>query len=121
MGYKPDGSTTLSPYLVVDDAKASLSFIRAVFGVEPGLVHRDGERIKHAEVRIEDSIVMIGEMPGGPNAHVHVYVPDAEAVVEKAVAAGGTVIQPVAAQEEGARRGGVQDPSGTVWWFSTTL
>ena len=121
MGFKPAGSPSVSPYLVVADAQASLDFIRAVFDVEPILVHRDGERIKHAEVRIDDSIVMIGEMPGGPSAHVHVYVPDARSTFERAIAAGANVVQPVADQEDNARRGGVQDPTGTVWWFSTPL
>ncbi len=120
MAYKPEGSPSVSPYLVVDDAQAALDFIEAVFGVEASLVIRDDGRIQHAEARIEDSVVMLGEMPGGPSAHVHVYVPDADAACARAVEAGGAVVQPVESREEGTRRGGVRDPSGTTWWFSTT-
>lgn len=119
MRYKPEGSPSVSPYLVVDDAEAALDFIRSVFEVEPSLIVRDGERIQHAEARIDDSVVMFGQMPGGPDAHVHVYVPDAEASFARAVDAGGEVVQPVESKEDGARRGGVRDPAGTVWWFST--
>lgn len=122
MGYKPEGSPSVSPYLVVDDAQAALDFIEAVFGVEPPRVfRRDDGSIMHAEARIDDSVVMIGQMPGGPDAHVHVYVPDADAVFARAVEAGGDVVQPVDTREEGTRRGGVRDPTGTVWWFSTTI
>jgi uncharacterized glyoxalase superfamily protein PhnB len=120
MAYKPEGSPSVSPYLVVDDAQAALDFIRVVFGVEPSLVVRDGDRIHHAEARIEDSVVMLGQMPGGPDANVHVYVPDAEAAFTRAIEAGGEAVQPVERKEEGTRRGGVRDPTGTVWWFSTT-
>lgn len=119
--YKPDGSPSVSPYLVVDDAKTALDFIEAVFGVKPSTLVRDGERIKHAEVRIEDSVVMLGEAPGGPDAHVHVYVPDVDAAFARAVKAGGDVVQPVDEMEQGTRRGGVRDRTGTVWWLSTTV
>jgi uncharacterized glyoxalase superfamily protein PhnB len=121
MGYKPAGSPTVSPYLVVEDAQAALDFIEAVFGVEPPQVfRRDDGSIMHAEARIEDSVVMIGQMPGGPDAHVHVYVHDADAVFQRAIDAGGTVVQPVELKPEGDRRGGVRDSNGTTWWLSTT-
>lgn len=62
MGYKPEGAPTVSPYLVVEDAQAALDFIGAVFGVAPPRVfRRDDGSIMHAEARIEDSVVMIGQ------------------------------------------------------------
>jgi uncharacterized glyoxalase superfamily protein PhnB len=119
--YKPAGYTSLSPYLIVDDAGATLDFIRAVFGVEPIAVHR-GEKgeINHAEVRIDDTILMFGQSPGsGAVAHVHVYVPDVRQSFEKAKNAGGKVVQDPVQKADPDLRGGILDPSGTTWWLST--
>ena len=120
--YKPAGHNSLSPYLIVDDAAAALAFIRAVFQAEPTFIDRDetGDMV-HAEVRIDDTVLMIGQMPGGPEAHLHVYVPDADEAFEKARAAGGVVVQEVMEKGDGDRRGGIADPTGTVWWLSTQI
>lgn len=120
--YKPAGHTSVSPYLLVDNCEAALAFIRRVFGVDPLFIHRDdGGAIAHAEVRIDDTVVMMGQMPAGPDAHVHVYVADVDEVFARAVDSGGTVVQPPMEKGDGDRRGGVADPTGTTWWLSTTL
>lgn len=120
--YKPDGYTSVSPYLILDDCEAALAFIKSVFGSDPLFIFRgDGDAIAHAEVRIDDTVVMMGQMSGGPGAHVHVYVPDVDAVFAKAVAAGGQVVQPLMEKGDGDRRGGVADPTGTTWWLSTQM
>lgn len=120
--YKPAGHNSLSPYLIVDDARAALAFIRAVFGAEPIFVHRgDTGDIVHAEVKIDDTVLMIGQMPGGPDAHLHVYVPDVDGAFAKARAAGGAVVQEPTEKGDGDRRGGISDPTGTIWWLSTQI
>ena len=120
--YKPAGYTSAAPYLVVADAEALLGFLRAVFGAEPlFLYRRDDGSIAHAEVRIDDTVVMCGQAEGVPPAHVHVYLADVDAAFARALAAGGSEVQPVAEKGDGDRRGGVADPSGTVWWLSTQI
>lgn len=120
MGYKPDGHTSVSPYVIVDDAQGALDFIEAVFDVEPLLIHRqDDGTIMHAEARIDDSVVMVGQMTDAPDAHVHVYVPDVDATFARAIEAGGSAIQKVETKPDGDRRGGVRDPQGTTWWLAT--
>jgi PhnB protein len=120
--YKPNGYNSVSPYLIVEDASAALAFIKAVFGSEPVFVHRDGDGdIVHAEVRIDDTIVMLGQSPGGPDINVHVYVSDVDAAFRKAVSSGGTVVQEPMEKGDGDRRGGVTDPTGTTWWLSTQI
>lgn len=120
--YKPAGYTSAAPYLVVADAEALLGFLRAVFGAEPLFLHRrDDGSIAHAEVRIDDTVVMCGQAEGVPPAHVHVYLADVDAAFARALAAGGSEVQPVAEKGDGDRRGGVADPSGTVWWLSTQI
>ena len=122
MAFKPDGYTSVAPYLVVADAEATLGFLKEVFGSEPlRAFRRDDGTIMHAEVRIDDTVVMLGQMEGGPAAHVHVYVADADATLARAVAAGGTVAQEVQDKGDGDRRGGVRDANGTTWWFSTQI
>jgi PhnB protein len=120
--YKPSGYTSVSPYLIVEDAQAALAFINHVFGVNPLFVHRgENGAILHAEVRIDDTVVMLGQMPGGPGAHVHVYVPDVESAFQRAKEAGGTVVQPPMEKGDGDRRGGVADQAGTTLWISTQM
>jgi PhnB protein len=122
MAYKPDGHSTVSPYLIIADAEAALAFIKAVFGVEPTMMHRTAKgNVGHCEIRIEDSILMLGEMPGAAGVNLHVYVADVDAAFARALAAGGTEVQAVAEKGDGDRRGGVRDPSGTTWWLATHL
>jgi PhnB protein len=88
--------------------------------------------VRHAEVRIGDSPIMLAEPfefggvtakhpgPGGSTSmHVYLYVPDADAVVAQALAAGAREVMPVTDQVYGERSGGVVDPFGHVWWVST--
>lgn len=122
MDFKPENYNSVSPYLVVDDADVALVFLEQVFGSKPlRLFRRDDGTVMHAEVRIDDSVVMLGQMAGGPDANVHVYVADVDAVFDRAVKAGGDVVQPVEEKGDGDRRGGVRDPAGTTWWLSTQL
>lgn len=120
--YKPAGHNSLSPYLIVEDAQATLDFIKAVFSAEPEMIHRmpDGH-IGHAEIRIDDTIVMVGQMKGGATgAHVHVYVPDVDASFARARDAGGKVVQEPVQMDDADKRGGIMDPSGITWWLATT-
>lgn len=117
--YKPTGYTDISPYLIVDDAQATLNFIRDAFSGKQLRVHlRDNGEIMHAEARIGDSVVMIGQMAGGADAHIHLYVFDVEAVFDRAISAGGELVQKLEVKDDGDRRGGVRDKNGTTWWIS---
>ncbi|MGJ8533015.1 MAG: VOC family protein [Alphaproteobacteria bacterium] len=117
--YKPTGYTDISPYLIVDDAQATLNFIRDAFSGEQLRVHlRDNGEIMHAEARIGDSVVMIGQMAGGADAHIHLYVSDVEAVFDRAISAGGELVQRLEVKDDGDRRGAVRDTNGTTWWVS---
>lgn len=117
--YKPEGYGDVAPYLIVADARAALEFVAGVFAAETLHTHEseDGS-IVHAETRIGDSIVMMGQMPGGPEAHIHVYCEDPDGAFSRAVAAGATVVQDVQVKGDGDRRGGVKDGNGTTWWIA---
>lgn len=120
MPWKPDGYSSVSPYLHVRDAERTLAFAQAVFGAERlRVIPREGGGIMHAEARIDDSVVMMGEVADAPHSNVHVYVPDAIAAFQRARDAGGTVVAEPGRSGDGDLRGGIADKNGTVWWIST--
>ena len=79
----------------------------------------------HAEMRIDDSVIMLADAHGewaAVPAWLHVYVPDVDATYQKALAAGGSSMQPPSQRDgDPDRRGGVADPSGNQWWISTQI
>ena len=121
---------TLTPYLAVVDARASIAFYVAAFGaVRRGdpYVMPDG-RIGHVEVGIGDTVLMLAdEFPemgllaavtrGGPSASLRLETPDPDGVVAAAVAAGAVLERPVTEAPYG-RGGVVVDPDGTRWMVS---
>ena len=124
MNWKPDHYPSLSPYLICKDAEALIRFVEAAFG---GIVQRRFDKpdgtLMHAEIRIDDSILMLG---GGATStpttapHIHLYVPDAQAVFDRAITAGAEMVQPLLRKsEDDDLRGGVRDESGTIWWIAT--
>lgn len=120
MTYKPDGYTSASPYLLVRSARATIDFAKAVFGADElrTFPHPDGG-VMHAEIRIDDTVIMMGEAGQGETAHIHVYVPDAQRTFAAALATGASVVQEVSDKGDGDLRGGVSDPNGIVWWIAT--
>lgn len=123
--YKPDGYTSVSPYLIVNGAEATITFLQKVFGAEPlrRFPTEDGS-LMHAEVRLDDTVVMMADSaPEWPplNAHVHVYVADVDDAYRRALEAGASSVQEPVQKEDEDKRGGVQDPGGTTWWVSTRV
>jgi PhnB protein len=123
---KPAGYSTVSPYLVVTGAQGVIDFLKQTFGAqELRRYEKPDGSILHAEVRIDDSVVMIGEaVPEFPSTstHLHVYVDNVDSVYQQALEAGGTPYQePVQQEGDPDRRGGVKDPAGNTWWIATQV
>lgn len=121
----PAGFHTVTPYLVVADVRRLLEFLQAAFGAETlDCVAGPEDRIMHAQVRIGDSMVMIGganeQFPPLVSA-LYLYVPDTDALYERAMRAGAESLMEPADQFYGDRNAGVQDPSGNMWWIATHL
>jgi PhnB protein len=123
--YKPDSYPTVSPYLVVNGAERTIQFLVDVFGAAELRRFTDAQgQVIHAEVRLDDSVIMIGnQAEGWPDrpAHVHVYVPDVEATYQKALDWGATSVQVPSQKDDEDKRGGVTDPGGTTWWIATKV
>lgn len=112
---------TVTPYLVVADAEPVLAFLKGAFGAETTLhLTRTNGTLMHAEVRIGDSIVMLGEAMEGfdpVRSHIFLRVDDADAAYERALAAGGkSFMPPTDMPHAGERYSGVLDPAGNTWW-----
>ena len=123
--FKPKGYTSVSPYLVVAGADATIEFLVRVFGaVELRRFPDPGEIVRHAEVRIDDTVLMLADgnegWPPVP-AHVHVYVADVDATYKRALKAGAESVQEPVKKEDEDKRGGVKDPGGTTWWIATRV
>lgn len=124
--YKPQDYPTVSPYLIVAGADRTIDFLVEVFGAAE-LRRFDDEdgKLMHAEVRIGDSVVMLGDSTEGwppVPAHVHVYVPDVDATFQRALEAGATAVQEPSRREgDDDKRGDVKDAGGTTWWIATKV
>ncbi len=124
--FKPDGYSTVSPYLIAPGAQRVIDFLKRTFGARERRRYDmpDGS-IMHAEVQIGDTVIMLGDAgsnwPAVP-AHLHVYVEDVDSVYERALKAGGVSVQaPQRKGEDPDRRGGVKDPAGNTWWIATQM
>jgi PhnB protein len=127
----PDGYNTITPYLSIKGAAEAIEFYRKAFGATEvmRMAQPDG-RVGHAELKIGDSKFMLAdEFPdmdlrgphslGGTPVHLHMYVEDVDAVVDRALAAGAKLARPVQDQFYGDRSGSVTDPYGHVWHVAT--
>jgi len=127
----PKGYHIVTPTIIVRGAANAIEFYKKAFGAkELSRMEGPGGKIMHAEIKIGDSIVMLGdEMPemgatspetvGGTSASLMIYTKDVDALFNQAVAAGGKVTMPVADQFWGDRYGRVKDPFGHDWQLAT--
>jgi PhnB protein len=122
----PPGFHMVTPYLVAEDGPALLEFTKQAFGAEETFRTVAPAGGLHGEVRIGDSMLMVGggipgrEFRSTPHTHaLHIYVENADAVCKKALAAGATLIDEPRDQEYGERSGSVKDPAGNIWYIAT--
>ncbi|MEO5695899.1 MAG: VOC family protein [Burkholderiaceae bacterium] len=127
----PEGMHSLTPHLICAGAADAIEFYRNAFGaVELGRLPGADGKLMHAALRIGDSTLMlVDENPAwkalGPKAlkgspvTIHLYVPDVDAAVAQAVAAGAKVTMPVADMFWGDRYGKLEDPFGHEWSVAT--
>jgi PhnB protein len=127
----PDGYHTVTPYLILHDARAGLEYYQKAFGAKETLkMEGPGGKIMHAEISIGDSVIMMAdEFPemgvrspksmGGTPVSILLYVEDVDQRFNKAVAAGGTIKKPLQNQFYGDRSGTYEDPFGHVWTIAT--
>lgn len=113
------------PYLVVGEPLVYADFLKQAFGADEALRTTGSAGGWHIELNIGDSKLMMGG-PKRPDrsfavcpAALHLYVPDADAVYRRAVAAGATSLYAPMDQPYGDREAGVRDAAGNVWYIAT--
>jgi PhnB protein len=128
--FKPAGYHSLTPSVVVDDAKKAMDFYSSAFGAKETFRMPMGDKIAHAEMDIDGSRFMLSdEFPewgalspksrGGATGGMLIYVKDADASIDRAVKAGATVVQAAEDQFWGDRMGTEVDPFGHKWMLGT--
>ncbi len=127
----PEGYHTLTPFMTIKNCSQAIEFYKQAFGaVERGVMKDPSGKVMHAELKIGDSILMMGdEFPefgalspqsvGGTSMGLHIYVPDVDAAFDRAVKAGAQVEAPVMDQFWGDRYGKLKDPFGHKWSIAT--
>ena len=124
--FKPDRYSTVSPYLVVDGADATIDFLKRVFGaIELRRFPAAAGKLMHAEVRIDDTLIMLAD-PAPPDwppvpSYVHIYVEDVDATYRRALDAGALSVQEPVKKQDEDKRGGIRDAGGTTWWIATKV
>jgi len=123
--FMPPGFTTVTPYIIVQDADKYLDFLVKAFGAkEIGISRRQDGTISNAQMCIGNAMLMVTQsdnflkvMP----AAYYLYVENADEAMEKAIKCGATQIMAVANMPYQDRQGGVKDPQGNIWWISQRL
>lgn len=127
----PKGYHTVTPGLALRDTAGAIEFYKKAFGAkEIGRMPGPDGKIMHAELKIGDSTIMVGEeMPqmvhqspqtlGGTAVNLYVYVKDVDKAFDQAVNAGASVIMPVSDMFWGDRHGALKDPYGHSWGLAT--
>jgi PhnB protein len=125
----PEGYHSVTPYLLVDGVEQAIEFYKKAFGaVEHFRLAGPDGKVCHAEIRIGDSNLMVGQQcpemgmhgpKGSTPVSLVVYVADADALAKQAVGAGATTVTPVADMMWGDRMGKFNDPFGHQWSLAT--
>jgi PhnB protein len=119
----PRDFRTVTPNIIVDDAENAIAFLKSALGaIEQYRLTTSNGKVAHCELKLGDSIVNLGEsMDGWPARGLvaQIYVENSDALFERAVAAGATVIMPMTDMFFGSREGRIADPFGSVWTIAT--
>jgi uncharacterized glyoxalase superfamily protein PhnB len=128
----PPGYHSLTVHLAIKTSAAAYAdFLKNAFGaIEITRSPGPGGKLMHVQMKIGDSMIMFADdcsaefgLPplaeGRLPFHLHLYVPDADAIWNQAVAAGCTVTMPIGDQFWGDRYGHLLDPFGINWAIGT--
>jgi uncharacterized glyoxalase superfamily protein PhnB len=129
----PEDFHTITPQLAVKGVARAIEWYSKALGAHELLrnVAPDGTSIMHAELLLGDSrFFVVDEFPesmqspatlGGTSITLHLYVRDVDALFNRAVEAGATVLMPVADQFWGDRYGILRDPFGHRWSVASRI
>jgi PhnB protein len=119
----PQGYHTATPYLAVQGVPKLITFLKHAFNAEEKerMTTSDG-RVSHAEMKIGDSIIMMGEPTGESKSMpgmIYLYLEDTDAAYKRALQAGASSLREPTDMFYGDRNAAVTDPAGNQWWIAT--
>jgi PhnB protein len=126
----PEGYHTATPYLIFQDAAPAIDFYKKAFAATE-IMRMNGPdgKVSHAEIKIGDSVIMLGSAPGndlatpqklnGSSVSIFLYLPDVDSTFKQAVSAGAKAVQPLEDMFWGDRFGRLVDPFGHSWSLAT--
>jgi PhnB protein len=117
-----EGFHTLTPYLIVRQCAELVDFVKKAFGAVETFRGTGSAGGMHAEVRIGDSMLMMGGAPAGREpmpTGLHFYVPNVDEVYQRAVEAGAASLHEPMDHEYGERGASVKDAFGNHWYLAT--
>ncbi len=119
----PSEYGSLTPYIVTPRCAEAIEFYTRVFGANERMrIPMPDGKIGHAELQIGDSVLMLasgGEQWPETSALTCLYVDDCDAVFQRALDAGATVVDELSDKFYGDRSGSVLDPFGQRWSIMT--
>jgi PhnB protein len=120
-----DSYRTITPYLIVPDADAELTFLKAAFGGTEVQCQRNADNaVMHAEVRIGDSLVMLGQASGQwkpLTGALYLWIEDVDATYARALKAGARSESAPEDKPYGHRNAGVIDQNSITWWIGAPV
>lgn len=129
---QPDGYHALTPGLTIKGADRAIPFYEKALGakVSSRMNGPDGHSVMHAELKVGDSVFMLGEEDpsmgnrspstlGGTTVSLYVYTPDVDGLYQRALAAGATSVAPPTDMFWGDRHARIRDPFGHEWGLAT--
>ena len=123
--YTPKGLNSVNVYMLPRRAEPVINFLKRAFGArEIGKYASPDGVVHHAEIRVGDSVVEMGEPEGKyppMPTMFYLYVPDCDAVYQRALQAGATSISEPVDHPYGDRSGGVKDAFGNQWYIATHI
>ncbi len=118
-----DGSRTITPYIAVREAPELIDFVKRAFGAEGQVLGTGSEGGIHAEMKIGDSMLMIGggaAWKGSPMpTALHYYAPDVDTAYRRALEAGAQSLSEPAEKPYGDREAAIKDVAGDNWYIAT--
>ncbi len=116
---------TLTPYLVVADADAEVRFVAAAFGAsQRSCMRGEDQKIRHAELTVGDSLLMLGQANGpwkALPAALYLWVRDVDVTYARALQAGASSQAAPEDKPYGHRQAGVVDQNGITWWIASPV
>ena len=124
--FKPAGYNSISPYFIVNGAQQLIDLMKHIFNAtELRRYDMPDGTIMHAEIQIDDSVIMLGDssdkFPAMPSV-MHVYVPDVDETFGRAIEAGCEIVEkPKEREGDPDRRATFKDFAGNIWSVGTQL